>query len=98
LKLPFHPARSCAICKHKILAGGHGECLVVVRGGCGGCDNFVFKTPQCTAPKLAEHGEMAISCWLLIELHLLADVGFLGMPNAGTKRFVQKNPFRLLET
>jgi GTPase len=75
----------------------HGERLVVARGGRGGRGNFAFKTPQRTAPKLAERGETGISRWLSIELRLLADVGFLGMPNAG-KRFVQKNPFWLLET
>jgi GTP1/OBG len=68
----------------------HGERLVVARGGRGGRGNFAFKTPQRTAPKLAERGEPGVSHWLSIELRLLADVGFLGVPNAGKRYVVHK--------
>lgn len=40
-------------------------------------------TARRTAPKLAERGEPGSSRWLSVELRLVADVGFLGMPNAG---------------
>lgn len=60
-----------------------GQTLIVARGGRGGRGNAAFKTNRRTAPKLAEHGEPGAERWLGIELRLVADVGFLGMPNAG---------------
>lgn len=61
----------------------HGEKLLVARGGRGGRGNAAFKTNRNTAPKLAERGEPGASRWLSLELKLVADVGFLGKPNAG---------------
>jgi GTP-binding protein len=40
-------------------------------------------TARRTAPKLAEYGEPGAKRWLSVELRLIADVGFLGKPNAG---------------
>jgi len=60
-----------------------GEELLVARGGRGGRGNEAFKTARYTAPKLAERGEPGASRWLGLELKLVADVGFLGKPNAG---------------
>jgi len=60
-----------------------GEQLLVARGGRGGRGNAAFKTPRLTAPKLAEKGEPGAARWLTVELRLVADVGFLGKPNAG---------------
>ena len=60
-----------------------GETLMVARGGRGGRGNAAFMTPRNTGPKLAERGEPGASRWLSIELRLVADVGFLGKPNAG---------------
>ncbi|KAL7530656.1 hypothetical protein ACHAXR_003616, partial [Thalassiosira sp. AJA248-18] len=61
----------------------HGEELVVAVGGRGGRGNAAFMTPRRTAPKLSERGEPGAERWLSVELRLVADVGFLGMPNAG---------------
>lgn len=61
----------------------NGEKLLVARGGRGGRGNAAFKTARLTAPKLAEKGEPGAARWLTIELRLVADVGFLGKPNAG---------------
>ncbi len=61
----------------------HGETLVVARGGRGGRGNAAFKTQRYTAPKIAERGEPGAERWLSLELRLVADVGFLGVPNAG---------------
>jgi GTP-binding protein len=60
-----------------------GETLLVARGGRGGRGNAAFMTQRRTAPKLAEHGEPGAKRWLSVELRLVADVGFLGKPNAG---------------
>lgn len=61
----------------------HGERLLVAKGGRGGRGNAAFMTHRRTAPKLAERSEPGASRWLSIELRLVADVGFLGVPNAG---------------
>jgi len=60
-----------------------GDTLIVARGGRGGRGNAAFMTHRRTAPKLAERGEPGCARWLSVELRLVADVGFLGMPNAG---------------
>jgi GTP-binding protein len=60
-----------------------GETLLVAKGGRGGRGNAAFMTARRTAPKLAERGEPGAARWLSVELRLVADVGFLGMPNAG---------------
>jgi GTP-binding protein len=61
----------------------HGDKLLVARGGRGGRGNAAFMTERNTAPKIAERGEPGAKRWLSVELRLVADVGFLGKPNAG---------------
>mmetsp|Transcript_17677 Transcript_17677/g.35384 ORF Transcript_17677/g.35384 Transcript_17677/m.35384 type:complete len:652 (-) Transcript_17677:39-1994(-) len=61
----------------------HGETLCVARAGRGGRGNAAFMTHRRTAPKFCEHGEPGSERWLSVELRLVADVGFLGVPNAG---------------
>ena len=61
----------------------NGQVLLVAKGGRGGRGNAAFMTARRTAPKLAERGEPGTARWLSIELKLVADVGFLGKPNAG---------------
>lgn len=60
-----------------------GEQILVAKGGRGGRGNAAFMTARRTAPKLAERGEPGAARWLSVELKLVADVGFLGKPNAG---------------
>jgi GTP-binding protein len=61
----------------------HGEVLRVARGGRGGRGNAAFKSARDNAPRLAETGEPGAKRWLKLELKLLADVGLVGVPNAG---------------
>lgn len=60
-----------------------GRTFVIARGGRGGRGNAAFKTPRNTVPRLAENGEEGEERWVRLELKLVADVGIVGVPNAG---------------
>ena len=64
--------------------------VVVAKGGRGGRGNTAFATATNPAPNFSEHGEPGEEKTLKVELRLLADVGFVGMPSVGKSTILSK--------
>jgi GTP-binding protein len=67
----------------------HGARALIAKGGKGGLGNLHFKSSTNQAPRQFTRGEPGESRKLKLELKVLADVGLLGLPNAGKSTFIR---------
>ena len=67
----------------------HDQKALLAQGGKGGLGNIHFKSSVNRAPRQATKGEEGVARYLKLELKVLADVGLLGLPNAGKSTFIR---------
>ena len=67
-----------------------GDRLVVARGGQGGRGNRSFLSNRNRAPRESEPGQPGEERWLRLDLRLIAEVGLLGLPNAGKSTLLSR--------
>ncbi len=85
LEIPVPPGTEvlveCDGTRHDLLLPG--QRAVLARGGSGGRGNKRFAGPTYQTPRFAERGLPGDETWVTLRLKLLADVGLVGLPNAG---------------
>ena len=64
------------------------QIVMIAKGGIGGRGNTKFKSSTNQAPRRADKGSQGEELWVWLQLKLIADVGLIGLPNAGKSTFL----------
>lgn len=65
-----------------------GQTFLIAKGGKGGRGNTKFKSSTNQAPRRADRGTVGEEMWVWLQLKLIADIGLIGLPNAGKSTFL----------
>ena len=57
--------------------------IIIANGGKGGLGNVRFKSSTNRSPRKKTNGDKGESCWIWLQLKVIADIGIVGMPNSG---------------
>ena len=64
--------------------------FVIATGGRGGLGNMRFKSSTNRAPRIKTNGSFGEEFWIWLQLKVIADIGIIGLPNAGKSSFLSK--------
>ena len=83
IDFPLGTVITNTVTEEKFYLDTEGQEITILKGGNGGLGNERFKSSINTTPTKATPGKPGGEAWLHIELELVADIGLVGMPNAG---------------
>ena len=88
IKVPVGTVVSCGNKKLEVVKIG--EPVLIAKGGIGGKGNFLFRSSRNTTPMQSQPGIAGEEFDLKLELKMIADIGFIGLPNVGKSSLLKE--------